>query len=142
MNIVVNWISHYFFMIQLFTLKFFHFSYTIFSDNKINLLTYNQLDYNNNATLNNSLSTGTNQEIIGRNYVSGSVGWTNGRIKKLKVENCQVTASGNYVGGAVGYNEYTNTSISTSNNSNYSTAGAYVSNVTIIGSGYVGGIAG
>lgn len=97
---------------------------------------------NNNATLNNSLSTGTNQEIIGRNYVSGSVGWTNGRIKELKVENCQVTASGNYVGGAVGYNEYTNTSISTSNNSNYSTAGAYVSNVTIIGSGYVGGIAG
>lgn len=90
----------------------------------------------------NLQSTGTNQTIIGRNYVGGVIGWSNARLRELKAENCQVTASGNYVGGAVGYNEYSNTSISTTNSDNYSTAGAYVKNVTIIGSSYVGGVAG
>ncbi len=88
-------------------------------------------------------SKGSNQQISGISHVGGVVGRTVGRTRNVKAEDCVVTATGNYVGGVIGSSEYSTTSISASNNSNYAVAGANAKNVTVNGSmNYVGGIIG
>lgn len=93
-----------------------------------------------NTSCENFVSGGTDQLISGRNCVGGSIGWTNARAKILNVSDCQITATGNYVGGAIGHSEYTNTAIS--NSDNYTVRGVRVSNVTLRGVSYVGGAVG
>ena len=96
--------------------------------------------YSNTVTLR---SRGANQEISGGSHVGGVIGRSVGRIKDAKAENCKVTGTGNYVGGIVGTSEYSTTSISSTNNTNYAISGANTKNVTVTGSmNYVGGISG
>ena len=96
-----------------------------------------------NSNINSLRSYGTEQEIIGTNYVGGTIGRSLGRTKNLKAEDCQVTGIGNYVGGVIGSSEYSTTSISGTNNDNYAIAGATAKNVTVTGNmNYVGGITG
>ena len=91
----------------------------------------------------NAKSFGTEQEIIGTNHVGGVIGRSVGKIRNVKAENCTITGTGNYVGGIVGSSEYSMTSISSTNNSNYAIAGANAKNVNVTGNmNYVGGISG
>jgi hypothetical protein len=95
----------------------------------------------------NALSSGTQQEITGTgSYIGGVIGRTNNILREVKAEYCKVIGTGtngNYIGGIVGSSEFTRTGISTTNNNYYSIAGAYAYQVTVnASSNYVGGISG
>lgn len=91
----------------------------------------------------NLKSKGTNQTIIGVNHIGGVIGRSVGRIKYVEAEKTEVTATGSYVGGIVGSSEYSTTSISATNNSNYALAGAEAKDVIVNASlNFVGGIVG
>jgi hypothetical protein len=92
----------------------------------------------NRATSTNLRSYGENR-ISATNYVGGVIGCTEGRAYNIKAENCEVIATGDYVGGTVGRANYANTSISNSSNSNYTVSGSYTKNLKITGASYVGG---
>ena len=95
------------------------------------------------ASIYNLKASGSNQTVTGTYYVGGVIGRAYGRVKNVQAQDFSVIGTGNYVGGIMGSEEYVTTSISSSNNSNYSLAGANAKNMTIIGSaGYVGGIVG
>ncbi len=92
---------------------------------------------------NNIKSEGAKQIISGQNYVGGTIGRSKGKIKNAKAEECTIKATGSYGGGIVGCSEYSTTSISTSNNSNFAIAGAKAKKVNLtVGLNYAGGIVG
>lgn len=100
-------------------------------------------DTSSYAISTNLRSFGSNQTITGTSYVGGVIGRGIGRLRNAASENITITGTGNYVGGIIGSGEYVTTSISSTNNSNYSLVGANTKNVTIRGYlNYVGGIAG
>ena len=87
---------------------------------------------------------GANTKIVGQNYVGGSVGYSNVRMRGVQVSDAElIKGTGSYVGGIVGCQVYTTTSISATSYGNYSIASAKAKGLTIEGnSSYVGGIAG
>lgn len=115
--------------------------------NKVSGENYVGGNVGNNSYFNNYLINlrvyGNNVTISGSNYVGGNIGLSYSRVQNIQTQNAKITARGSYVGGCIGSEEYSNNSISQTNNSCYSITGANAKNLKITGSiDNVGGIAG